>query len=148
MRALIQRVRWARVRVADETVGEIDHGLLVLLGVGGGDTDDDASRLAAKAVKLRIFTDADDKMNLSVAQVGGGVLVVSQFTLYADLSSGNRPGFGPAAAPIDAERLYLAFVEHLRTAGLATATGSFGADMQVELCNDGPVTVWMDTATL
>lgn len=146
MRALIQRVAWARVRVENEVVGEIERGLAVLLGVGTADTEADAAKLAAKVRKLRIFPDDRKNMNLSVEQVGGGVLVVSQFTLFADLSSGNRPGFGPAAAPELAERLYLAFVAQVREAGLRTATGSFGADMQVELCNDGPVTIWLDTA--
>lgn len=146
MRALVQRVAWARVRVENEVVGEIERGLAVLLGVGTADTEADAAKLAAKVRKLRIFPDEHKNMNLSVEQIGsGGVLVVSQFTLYADLSSGNRPGFGPAAAPDQADRLYRAFVAQIRRAGLHTATGSFGADMQVELCNDGPVTIWLDT---
>lgn len=146
MRALVQRVAWARVRVENEVVGEIERGLAVLLGVGTADTEADAAKLAAKVRKLRIFPDEHKNMNLSVEQIGsGGVLVVSQFTLYADLSSGNRPGFGPAAAPDQADRLYRAFVAQIRGAGLHTATGSFGADMQVELCNDGPVTIWLDT---
>ena len=148
MRALLQRVRWARVRVEGAVVGEIGPGLAVLLGVGRGDDVSAAERLAAKVRKLRIFADDDGKMNLSVEQAGGAVLVVSQFTLYADLSSGNRPGFGPAAAPDVADELYRAFVQELATAGLETATGSFGADMDVELCNQGPVTLWLDTEDL
>jgi D-tyrosyl-tRNA(Tyr) deacylase len=145
MRALLQRVAWARVRVDGDVVGAIDGGLAVLLGVGIGDTEADARKLAAKVRKLRVFPDEHGKMNRSVEQAGGGVLVVSQFTLYADLSSGNRPGFGPAAAPDLAERLYEAFVAVLADAGIPTATGIFGADMDVELVNRGPVTLWLDT---
>lgn len=148
MRALLQRVRWARVRVGDAVVGEIGPGLAVLLGVGRDDDEEAARRLASKVRKLRIFADDDGKMNLSVDQLGGGVLVVSQFTLFADLSSGNRPGFGPAAPPDRAEELYRAFVRELAAAGLDTATGAFGADMDVELCNQGPVTIWLDTEDL
>lgn len=148
MRALLQRVRWARVRVESAVVGEIGPGLAVLLGVGRGDDEPTARKLAAKVRKLRIFADDDGKMNLSVEQIGGGVLVVSQFTLYADLSSGNRPGFGPAAPPDRADELYRAFVRELASAGLETATGSFGAEMDVELCNRGPVTIWLDTEDL
>lgn len=146
MRALIQRVRWARVEVGAATVGEIGHGLAVLLGVGSDDTERDAARLAAKVAKIRIFDDEAGKMNLSVRQVQAAVLVVSQFTLYADLSSGNRPGFGPAAPPEPADALYRSFVDEVAGHGIATATGTFGAAMRVELCNDGPVTIWMDTA--
>ena len=145
MRALLQRVRWARVRVGSDVVGEIDRGLAVLLGVGASDTDEEGDRLAAKTRKLRIFPDEAGKMNRSVEDVSGAILVVSQFTLYADTRGGNRPGFGPAAAPDAAERLYRSFVGKLADAGLRTATGSFGADMDVELCNWGPVTIWLDT---
>ena len=148
MRALVQRVRWARVRVGAEVVGEIDAGLAVLLGVGADDDAGHAERLAAKVRKLRIFADTSGRMNRSVEDVGGAVLVVSQFTLYADLSSGNRPGFGPAAPPDEADRLYGAFVRELVDAGIPTATGAFGADMDVELCNQGPVTIWLDTRDL
>ena len=148
MRALLQRVRWARVRVGGSVVGEIGPGLAVLLGVGQDDDEATMRRLAAKVRKLRIFPDDEGKMNRSVAQAGGAVLVVSQFTLYADTSSGNRPGFGPAASPDRADELYRAFVRELAEAGLETATGAFGADMDVELCNQGPVTIWLDTEDL
>lgn len=147
MRALLQRVARARVRIDGDVVGAIDGGLAVFLGVGAGDTDAEAEKLASKVRKLRIFPDDSGRMNRSVEQTGGGVLVVSQFTLYADLSSGNRPGFGPAAAPDEAERLYAVFVRALADAGIATATGVFGADMDVELVNRGPVTIWLDTST-
>ena len=148
MRALLQRVRWARVRVEGSVVGEIGPGLAVLLGVGRDDDEDAVRQLAAKVRKLRIFPDDDGKMNLSVAQAGGAVLVVSQFTLYADTSGGNRPGFGPAAPPDRADALYRVFVRELAEAGLETATGAFGADMDVDLCNQGPVTIWLDTEDL
>ena len=148
MRALLQRVRWARVRVGGEVVGEIGRGLAVLLGVGAADTAEAGARLAAKVRKLRIFPDDAGKMNRSVEDVGGDVLVVSQFTLFADTRGGNRPGFGPAAPPDAADQLYRSFVRDLADAGVHTATGSFGADMDVELCNQGPVTIWLDTDAL
>ena len=146
MRALLQRVTFARVTVGGQTVGEIGPGLLVLLGVGQGDTQKDADTLAAKIVKLRIFSDDAGKMNLSVREAGNAALVVSQFTLYADLSRGNRPSFTGAAPPAEAEALYLYFAEQLRAQGLKVQTGKFGADMQVSLLNDGPVTVWLEPA--
>ena len=146
MRALLQRVTFARVTVGGQTVGEIGPGLLVLLGVGQGDTQKDADTLAAKIVKLRIFSDDAGKMNLSVREAGNAALVVSQFTLYADLSRGNRPSFTGAAPPAEAEALYLYFAEQLRAQGLEVQTGKFGADMQVSLLNDGPVTVWLEPA--
>lgn len=129
-------------------VGAIDRGLLVLLGVGPEDDERVAERLADKVRKLRIFADERGKMNLSVEQAGGACLVVSQFTLYGDARSGNRPGFSGAAAPSRAEQLYLHFVAALHNAGLTTHTGSFAADMAVELVNDGPITIWLDSAEL
>ena len=145
MRALLQRVTFARVTVQGETVGEIGPGLLVLLGVGHGDTQKDADTLAVKIAKLRIFNDDAGKMNLGVREAGNATLVVSQFTLYADTSRGNRPSFTGAAPPAEAEALYLYFAEQLRAQGLEVQTGKFGADMQVSLINDGPVTVWLES---
>lgn len=150
MRALLQRVAWARVRVEDDVVGEVaaPGGLLVLVGVTHDDDEATAERLAAKVAKLRIFADAAGKMNLSLRDVGGGALVVSQFTLYADARNGNRPGYGAAAKPERADALYRHFAEALRGAGVPVATGTFGARMAVELVNDGPVTIWLDSAEL
>ena len=145
MRALLQRVTFARVTVQGQTVGEIGPGLLILLGVGQGDTEKDAATLAAKITKLRIFDDDAGKMNLSVREAGNAALVVSQFTLYADTARGNRPSFTGAAPPAQAEALYLHFAEQLGLQGLSVQTGSFGADMQVSLLNDGPVTVWLES---
>lgn len=145
MRAVLQRVTEARVRVAGDLVGEISRGLLVLLGVGREDDDRDAQFLADKTAHLRIFEDEGGKMNRSVAEVGGQVLVVSQFTLYGDCRQGRRPGFSLAAAPTLAEALYRRYVEELRDLGLATATGVFQAEMAVELVNDGPVTLLLDS---
>lgn len=144
MRALVQRVRSAHVEVAGARVGEIGPGLLVLLGVGHGDAETDAVALAAKITKLRIFSDAAGKMNRSVLEVGGAALIVSQFTLYADTARGNRPSYTGAAPPEVANALYEFFSEQLRVHGLAVAQGVFGADMQVHLVNDGPVTVWLE----
>ncbi len=144
MRALVQRVSSARVEVGGQTVGEIGAGLLVFLGVGRGDTELEAEVLAAKIVKLRIFSDAAGKMNLNVRDAGNAALVVSQFTLYADTTRGNRPSFVGAAPPARAEALYSYFGEALRKTGLSVATGVFGADMQVSLVNDGPVTMWIE----
>ncbi len=146
MRALIQRVSRARVTVAGRTTGEIGAGLLILVCAMQGDTEAEADRLAQKIVKLRIFKDAADKMNLSLADTGGAVLVVSQFTLGADTTRGNRPGFSAAAAPAEGERLYAFFSDRLRALGIRVANGEFGADMDVELVNQGPVTIWLDTA--
>lgn len=140
----MQRVGFARVTVGGETVGEIGPGLLVLLGVGQGDSEREADLLAAKLAKLRIFSDDAGKMNLSVREAGNAALVVSQFTLYADVSRGNRPSFVGAAPPAEGRRLYRYFAEALRAHGLEVATGRFGADMQVSLLNDGPVTVWLE----
>ncbi len=144
MRALLQRVAAARVEVDGVTVGAIDAGLLIFLGVAGEDTEADAERLARRSLELRIFPDAGKPMNRSVAEVGGGVLVVSQFTLCADTRRGRRPGFSTAAPPARAEPLYQHFVESCRTSGIAVATGRFGADMQVHLVNDGPVTFLLE----
>ncbi len=145
MRALVQRVAFARVTVQGQAVGEIGPGLLILLGVGHGDSKPDADTLAAKITRLRIFNDDAGKMNMSVRDAGNAALVVSQFTLYADTARGNRPGFAGAAPPAEAEALYGYFAEQLKTHGLTVQTGSFGADMQVSLLNDGPVTVWLES---
>lgn len=145
MRAVIQRVRQARVTVEGAVVGEISAGWLVLLGVGPADTQKHADWLAEKIANLRAFSDADGKMNLSVQDVGGGVLIVSQFTLYGDCAKGRRPSFVGAAPPAVAEPLYEAFVTALKMLGVPVATGRFAADMQVELLNDGPVTFILDT---
>ena len=145
MRALIQRVSEASVTVEGEVVGEIGQGLLVLICAMQGDGEAQADKLAAKIAKLRIFQDDAGKMNRSVRDMGGSVLVVSQFTLAADTRSGNRPGFSTAAAPAEGERLYEYFADRVAAEGLPTAKGRFGADMKVRLLNDGPVTIWMDT---
>jgi D-aminoacyl-tRNA deacylase len=144
MRAVVQRVRSARVLVSDEEVGVIGQGLLVLLGVAPTDTPAQVQWLADKVVGLRIFADADGKMNRGVAEIGGGVLVVSQFTLYGDCRKGRRPSFIGAAAPEIAEPLYEAFLNGIRAFGVSVAAGRFGAMMQVELVNDGPVTLIID----
>jgi D-tyrosyl-tRNA(Tyr) deacylase len=147
MRAVLQRVTRASVTVDGSVVGQIGVGWLVLLGVAKGDSDEDADRLADKTAVLRAFEDEAGKMNRSVAEAGGGVLVVSQFTLLADCRGGRRPSFTDAADPAEAERLYLHFAERLRTNGLAVATGIFRADMKVDLLNDGPVTFLLDSRT-
>jgi len=146
MKAVLQRVREARVVVAEEVVGAIGPGLLVLLCAERGDTDAVADRLLAKILKLRIFSDAAGKMNLSLQDVGGGLLVVSQFTLAADVSGGNRPSFGGAAAPDEGRRLYDYFVAQARGLHPVVETGRFAADMQVTLVNDGPVTIPLQMA--
>jgi D-tyrosyl-tRNA(Tyr) deacylase len=142
---VLQRVAEARVTVDGETVGAIGRGLLVLLGVEEGDGGQDAAYLAKKTAELRLFEDREGKMNLSVAETGGQILVVSQFTLAADCRKGRRPGFSGAAEPETANRLYLHYVELLRQAGLIVATGRFQAMMQVHLINDGPVTFLLDS---
>jgi D-tyrosyl-tRNA(Tyr) deacylase len=138
---LVQRVREARVDVAGHTIGQIGPGLLLLLCAERGDGDAQADRLLAKLLKLRIFSDTEGKMNRSVQDTGGGLLVVSQFTLAADTSGGNRPSFGNAAPPEEGRRLYEYFVARAREAHPVVATGEFAADMQVHLVNDGPVTI-------
>lgn len=146
MRALIQRVGNASVSVDSEIISSIGPGLLIFICAMDGDAEPDVEKIAGKISKLRIFRDEQDRMNRSVLDVGGEALVVSQFTLAADTSRGNRPGFSTAAHPAEGERLYLAFAEALRDKGINVATGKFGADMAVSLVNDGPVTIWMDTA--
>jgi D-tyrosyl-tRNA(Tyr) deacylase len=146
VRAVVQRVSWARVRVEGETVGEIGPGLLVLVGAAAGDTPADAAALADKLAGLRIFADDEGRMNRSVSETGGAVLVVSQFTLLGDLRRGRRPSFTGAAPPEEAEPLVDAVVEDLRRAGVPCATGRFRAHMGVELLNDGPVTLVVEVS--
>ncbi|HWX55121.1 MAG TPA: D-aminoacyl-tRNA deacylase [Verrucomicrobiae bacterium] len=148
MRAVIQRVSHCRVRVAGAVVGEIGPGLLVLLGVGKGDTESAADYLAEKVLGLRVFGDDAGKMNLSVQDVEGEVLVVSQFTLYGDARRGKRPSFDSAALPEDARRLYEYFVTKIRASGLTSATGQFQAVMDVDSVNVGPVTILLDSEKL
>jgi len=145
MRAVVQRVTRARVTVDERVVGEIEHGLVVLLGVAHDDTKADADYLAPKIASLRIFDDSEGKMNLSLKDVGGGLLVVSQFTLYGDVRRGLRPSWSEAAPPELAEPLYEYFVESSRKLITRVATGSFRKSMQVELINDGPVTIMLDS---
>jgi D-aminoacyl-tRNA deacylase len=145
MRAVVQRVSRAKVVIDDETVGDIGRGLLVLLGVTQTDTREQGQWLAEKIAGLRIFNDDDGKMNRDVSEVNGGILVVSQFTLYGDCKKGRRPSFVDAAAPDIAIPLYEAFVNSIKALGIPTATGRFGAMMQVELVNDGPVTLIVDS---
>ena len=146
MRALLQRVSRAAVRVDDETIASIGPGLLVLLGVGHADDEAVADALARRVTELRIFEDDEGRTNRSILDVGGSALVVSQFTLYADTSRGRRPGFTDAAAPETADRLYRHFAEALRVYGVGDVqTGRFGAEMAVELVNSGPFTIWLDT---
>ena len=142
---MVQRVRRCRVVVESKTVGEIGAGLLVLLGVGKNDTETAVEYMVEKILGLRIFEDADEKMNLSVQDIGGEVLVVSQFTLYGDVRRGKRPSFDAAARPEEARRLYECFVEKVRSAGLRCETGQFQAMMEVELTNSGPVTILVDS---
>lgn len=149
MRILLQRVTEARVEVEGQTVGQIGGGLLLLAGVGPGDGQPQADRLAEKIANLRIFSDAQGKFNLSLLDVGGGALVVSQFTLYADARKGRRPSFSDAAAPDLARPLVDYLCQRLKDLGVvAVASGSFGAHMRVHLVNDGPVTIWLDSADL
>ena len=148
VRAVVQRVRRAQVRVGDEIVGTIEHGLCVLLGVTGGDTDDDVALLCRKIVSLRIFDDHAGHMNRSVTDVGGAMLVVSQFTLHADCRRGRRPSFAAAAPAAQAVALYERFLALAAAGAVPVAAGRFGAAMTVELENDGPVTIVLDTAEL
>jgi D-aminoacyl-tRNA deacylase len=145
MRAVVQRVSRARVIVENQTVGDIRNGLLVLLGVSASDSEADADYLVEKISTLRIFEDAHSKMNLDVSQTGGAILAVSQFTLYGDVRRGRRPSFDEAARPERARQLYEYFVEQVRTRGLRCETGQFQVSMQVELVNQGPVTILLDS---
>jgi len=147
MRAVLQRVSAASVSVEDTVIGQIGPGLLILVCAMPEDTYDTAKALALKISKMRLFKDDADKMNLSLVQTSGSALVISQFTLAADTSRGTRPGFSYAAKPDMAETLYLQFAHALRDLDIPTETGKFGADMSVKLTNDGPVTIWLDTAT-
>jgi len=145
MRACVQRVTQASVAVDGETIGAIDRGLVVLLGVGAGDAAADVGYMVEKIVGLRIFNDDDGKMNRSLADIGGAMLVVSQFTLFGDCRKGKRPSFTDAAEPTLGQELYEAFVAGVRAAGITVATGRFRADMKVALTNDGPVTMLVDS---
>ncbi len=146
MRALIQRVKQASVVVDGQTIGECTTGLLILICAMQGDTTAEADQLVGKIAKLRIFKDDNGKMNKSILDINGSALVVSQFTLAADIWRGNRPGFSYAAAPADGEKLYEYFSQQIAAQGIATQRGKFGADMAVSLVNDGPVTIWLDTS--
>ncbi len=148
MRLIVQRVTEASVAIEGKTVGAIKQGYMVLVGVGQGDTEVEVDKLAQKLVKLRVFSDAAGKMNLSIRDVAGQILSISQFTLYADTRHGNRPGFSLAGAPELGKRLYDLFNDQLRGLGLPVETGEFGADMAVSLVNDGPVTIILDTAVM
>jgi D-aminoacyl-tRNA deacylase len=145
MRAVVQRVSRARVTIGEWTSGEIGHGLLVLVGVGHDDTEADATYLAEKIAGLRIFEDGDGKMNRSVVDAGGSVLAVSQFTLYGDVRRGKRPSFDATAPPDEARRLYEFLVQRIQALGLRCETGRFQEMMQVELVNEGPVTILLDS---
>ena len=145
MRAVVQRVTNADVKIDGRVNGKIDDGLLVFLGVGNGDTEEDMKYIADKITKLRIFSDENDKMNLSLEDVGGSMLVISQFTLYGDCSHGRRPYFGNAMEPVGANEMYEKFVAYIREQGIHTETGEFGADMKVSLTNDGPVTIILES---
>lgn len=145
MRAVLQRVNWAKVTVDNHVVGEIESGLLALVGATQSDNEKDAEILADRLVKLRIFEDDAEKMNLSLMDVGGAVLAVSQFTLYADTRKGRRPAFTKAMEPVEAERLFVHFVQTVAANNVKVATGVFGAKMAVELCNWGPVTIILNS---
>jgi D-tyrosyl-tRNA(Tyr) deacylase len=146
MRAVVQRVASARVEVDGQVVGAIDRGLLAYVGFGRSDTDEDRAWVLSKIVGLRVFEDAAGKMSLAVTDVGGALLLVSQFTLYGDVRRGRRPSFDDAMPPEDAERAYDAAVREARALGLRVETGRFRADMKVHSLNDGPVTIWIDSA--
>jgi D-aminoacyl-tRNA deacylase len=146
MRVLIQRVKAARVTIGGSEVASIGRGLLLFVGIGKGDTEGEASVLAKKISLLRVFEDGAGKMNLGIRESGGEVLSVSQFTLYADITRGNRPGFEQSADPETAKRLWEFFDRELRGAGLAVREGRFGEHMEVEIVNEGPVTLWLDSA--
>lgn len=144
MKIILQRVTSASVKVDGKVTGSIDNGYLLLFGVGHDDTEDDCRRLADKIINLRIFSDENDKINLDLNTVNGSLLVVPQFTLYADCRKGNRPNFIQAAKPDEANRLFQFFVDYCRSKGVRTETGVFGADMKVELLNDGPFTIVLE----
>jgi D-tyrosyl-tRNA(Tyr) deacylase len=148
VKALIQRVSAASVAVDDEIIGKINQGWLVLLGVGRQDNGSEIQKLTEKILGLRLFSDQGGKFNLSVQDIGGSILVVSQFTLYADVSRGRRPGFSDAAPSEIAKELYERFVEAMRATGIPVATGSFGADMKISLINNGPVTLMLDSTCI
>ncbi|WP_425091927.1 D-aminoacyl-tRNA deacylase [Tropicimonas sp. S265A] len=145
MRALVQRIAQAEVAIGEDVIGKSGPGLLILVCAMQGDDAAIATSLAAKIAKLRVFKDEGGKMNRALLDTGGSALVVSQFTLAADTRRGNRPGFSAAATPTEGEALYIAFADALQAQGIGVETGSFGADMQVSLVNDGPVTIWLDT---
>jgi D-tyrosyl-tRNA(Tyr) deacylase len=146
MRAVVQRVAWAKVEVDGEVVGQIDRGLLVYLGAGKGDGDAERTYVLSKVLGLRIFENEAGKMDRSIIDIGGSLLVVSQFTLYADLRRGRRPSFDAAMPPEEAERAYEAFVHEARAQKIMVATGKFRANMRVSSMNEGPVTIWIDSA--
>lgn len=146
MRAVVQRVSWAKVEVDGEVTGAIDAGLLVYLGAGKGDEDADRAYVLSKILGLRIFENEEGKMDRSVVDIGGALLVVSQFTLYGDVRKGRRPSFDAAMPPEEAERAYEAFVRDARARGIRVETGRFRAHMKVSSLNDGPVTIWIDSA--
>jgi D-tyrosyl-tRNA(Tyr) deacylase len=148
MRAIVQRVLSASVSVEGESISSIGPGLLVLAAVGKGDTESDISTMANKLCDLRIFEDSDGKMNLNVSQIGGAILLVSQFTLYGDVRKGNRPSFDGAELPVEAQRLFEQLVSKVRERGLPVSTGKFRAHMKVSLINDGPVTILLDSKKL
>jgi D-aminoacyl-tRNA deacylase len=145
MRAVVQRVAWAKVEVSGETVGAIERGLLVYLGAGKGDGERERAYVLSKVLGLRIFENDEGKMDKGVVDVGGALLVVSQFTLYGDVTRGRRPSFEGAMPPEEAERAYEAFVADARSQGMRVETGRFRADMKVTSLNDGPVTIWIDS---
>lgn len=145
MRAVIQRVSSASVQIDDKTTGQIGHGLVVLLGIQANDTTKDIQWLADKTINLRIFEDTEGKMNTSLADIGGEMLIVSQFTLYGDCRKGRRPGYSKAAPPELAEPIYLKFIDEIKNHRITVATGTFRATMKVKLVNDGPVTLLLDS---
>ncbi len=145
MRLILQRVKWALVKVSDEVVGAIDYGIMALVGATHTDSERDAEILAERVANLRIFEDDNDKMNLSLLDVGGALLAVSQFTLYADTRKGRRPAFTDAMEPVEAERLFDYFKDQVKAKGIAVESGIFGAKMAVELCNWGPVTIVLNS---
>lgn len=148
MRAVIQRVAKAKVEVDEKLISEINQGLMVLVGVTKTDTKEDIEYIASKISNLRIFTDENDKMNLSLKDIGGEILLVSQFTLYGDARKGRRPSFTESASGEFAEEVYESLIKHLRDEGFTVKTGQFGADMQVSLVNDGPVTIQLDSSRI